>query len=61
MKGRRDEVAREGLALVAIVAHVAIEEAPCGLDAVFGGDEFLLEVEEVLVGLQLGVSLDRDE
>src|ERR1700721_1199883 len=54
-----DQIAREGLAFVAIVANVAIVKTAGGLDAVFRVDEFLLQLEEIPVGLELGIILDH--
>ena len=50
-----DYAAGEHLALVAIVSHVTVVEAPCRLDSVFGVDQFLLQLEEIAVGFELRV------
>src|SRR5690348_4206791 len=51
------EVARKGFALVAIVAHVAVVKPARGLDAILGVDQFLLQLEKILIGLELRIIL----
>lgn len=57
----RDGVGGERLGLVAAVPEVSVVEAARGLDAVLGVDRFLLQLQELGVGLQVGVVLGEGE
>ena len=57
----RDHVRRERLDPAVVVLHVRVVEAPGGLDPVLRVGQFLLERQEVLVRLQVGVVLGHGE
>ena len=57
----RHEVARKCFAFVAVVTDVAVVKAARRLNSVFCVDQFLLQLERILVGLELRIIFHDDK